>query len=124
MDRWDQRLQGHNTEKREGGRVKYRTKLLLKIPVTVASDNGTSQAESQLEVWSRNISRGGVGFLSRDKILADNIVLCLNPNSDEQKWYHGVIVRRRPVQSEFWDYGVQLTGRADSGTATAGPPGN
>ncbi|MGE3316755.1 MAG: hypothetical protein AB7O26_16680, partial [Planctomycetaceae bacterium] len=86
-----------------------RTKLHVKVSGAGVSDNGTSTSDTVLEVWSRNISCNGVGFLSPYKIVTDTIVLCLNPSSTEQKWYHGVIVRRRPVQNEFWDYGVQLT---------------
>lgn len=112
LDRWDDRLQGHNNEKREGGRNRFRAKILVKVPAVLTSKGSEASPESTIEVWARNISRGGVGFVSRKKIVSDAVIVCLDPRAQAQKWYHGVIVRRRGVQNEFWEYGVQLTGPA------------
>jgi hypothetical protein len=108
-------LQGHHQEKRQDRRQRFRGEFLLRIPP--APDRRAPlgvQEPGVLRVRARNISSNGIAFLHTGRIFAEEVMICLNGNAAEPRWYLGNIVRRRQVQNEFWEYGVQLTGRCEA----------
>lgn len=111
LDRWSERLAGHQSQKREFPRKRYRAKITLYIPESAALAGECAEA-STLEVISRNISQSGLSFIYRGLIKADKIVVCLDPHQGGTHWYQGMILRRRQVHNEFWEYGVKFTGTA------------
>lgn len=110
LDRWDERLQGHQTQKREFPRRKFRAR----ITVYIESDGVAGEcAESMnLDVWARNISQAGLAFVYQGQIKAENIVVCLDPDAGGKMWYQAEIVRSRQVHNEFREYGIRFTGSA------------
>jgi hypothetical protein len=115
LDRWDERLQGHHHEKRQQRRRTFRGEFLLRVPEeSVQRVRKRAKGPSTVLVRARNISSNGIAFLHTDKIDAEEVMICLEVGVADPRWYRGKVVRCREVQNEFWEYGVQLTGRCDN----------
>lgn len=112
LDRWDQRMQGHQNQKRGFARRSYRTRMTLFIlgGDTVA---GECQEACSADVWSRNLSQGGLCFIYPHQLKTDKVIICLNPDQGGTQWFHAEIVRSRQVHNEFWEYGFRFAGRAE-----------
>jgi hypothetical protein len=117
LTRWDQRMQGHQTQKRAANRVTFRAPVLLYPRISTAN---SESAAAPITVWARNISPGGIGFIYKGRIDVKRIVVCLDPESGETAWFHAEVVRRRQVHNDFWEYGARFTGRASRDEALAG----
>ncbi|MCA9041373.1 MAG: PilZ domain-containing protein [Planctomycetaceae bacterium] len=111
LDRWDSRLQGHHTQKRQYVRKPYRTKMTVFIP---QSDGmaGESMESTSFPVWSRNISQGGVSFIYPGQLKHGKYLMCLDPEKSGSLWFVVEIVRSREVHNEFWEYGAKMLERA------------
>ncbi len=108
LNRWDQKMQGHQRQKRSSERVQYG------VRITLYNRNGLAGPDPQnsgLSVWSRNVSQGGIGFIYKGRIPHKRIVLCLDPDAGENTWFRAEIVRARQVHQEFWEYGARFVGR-------------
>ena len=112
LDRWDERLAGHQNQKREFPRRKFRARATVYIPETEGMAGECAESAS-FEVWSRNLSQAGMAFIYRGQIKTKKIVVCLNPDSGGTHWYQAEIVRSRQVHNEFWEFGVRFTGAAN-----------
>ena len=108
LDRWDARLQGHLTQKREHDRKKFRSLITVLYSTSDESDEAAS-----IKVWSRNLSQGGMSFVYRGQIKPANVVVCLNPDQGETLWYQAEIMRSRQVHNDYWEYGVRFAGSAE-----------
>ena len=111
LDQWSERLRGHCTQKREFPRRRFRARVAIYISESEGTA-GESEQSQQFDVWSRNISQGGLGFIYEHIISAQRILVCLDADSGGRMWYHGEIVRCRQVHDGFWEYGARFTGSA------------
>ncbi len=111
LDRWADRLNGHQDQKREFPRKRFRARVTVYIPETSGMAGECAESTS-FQVWSRNLSQGGMSFVYRGHIKAEKIVVCLDPDKGGTHWYQGVLVRKRLVHNDFWEYGVRFTGTA------------
>lgn len=111
LDRWEDRIQGHHTQKREHTRRRLRNKMNVFLP-GAESLAGECQEASSVEVWSRNISQSGICFIHPGQIKADRIIICLDPDRTGTHWFHADIVRSRPVHNDFWEFGARFIERA------------
>lgn len=111
LDRWSEKMSGHHTQKRQYHRVAYRTMMTLYIAY---GDNvaGEAQESAAFTVWSRNISRGGVGFLYHGHLTHGKYLMCLDAEQKGELWFLVDIVRSRKVHDQFWEYGAKLLERA------------
>lgn len=112
LDRWSERMQGHQTQKRQHVRYVYRSRMTLYLPGS-ESLAGECQESTSVDVWCRNLSQGGLCFIYRKQLLANKVIVCLDPDQEGTHWFHGEIVRSRQVHNEFWEYGVKFAGRAE-----------
>lgn len=112
LDRWDQRMQGHQNQKREFARRPYRTRMTLFIP-GADSVAGECQESCSADVWSRNLSQGGLCFIYPNQLNIDKVIICLNPDQGGTQWFHAEIVSSRQVHNDFWEYGIKFAGRAE-----------
>lgn len=112
LDRWDQRMQGHQNQKREFDRRPCRTRMTLFIP-SADSVAGECQEARNTDVWCRNLSQGGLSFVHPRQLKSDEVIICLNPNQGGSQWLHAKINRVRKVHNDFWEYGAKFTGRAE-----------
>ncbi len=104
--RWDEKMQGHQTQKRAKERCMYPARMAV-------YHHGIKKADSApIAVWARNVSELGVGFIYRGRIPAKRVVLCLDPDTGGSTWLLIEIVRARQVHNEFWDYGAKFIGRS------------
>jgi len=109
LNRWDKKLQGHQTQKRTHERTGYAVPIRLygpKVPSRGTDENAV------ITVWARNVSQRGVGFIYKGQIRSKRVILCLDPDSGETAWFLAEIVRSRQVHNEFWDYGARFVSRA------------
>ena len=111
LDRWSDRLDGHQSQKRESPRKKYHARVTVFIPESEGLA-GECAESTTFDVWSRNLSQSGMSFVYRGLIKQDKIVICLDPAQGGTHWYQGLIVRRRQVHNDFWEYGIRFTGVA------------
>ena len=105
LDRWDARLRGHHTQKREHTRMPFRSRLTLHINDS-GMQAGECQEQSGISVWSRNISQSGVCFVHKGPLQADKVIICLDPDHECSHWYNAEIVRSRQVHNDFWEFGA------------------
>ena len=110
LDRWSDRLQGHFTQKREFPRRRFRTKVTVYLDGN--SGVGESAQSTSVDVWSRNISQGGLCFVYTDQIEAVDMIVCLDAQGDGRLWYSAEVVRSRPVHDGFWEFGIRFKGSA------------
>lgn len=111
LDRWADRLNGHQDQKREFPRKRFRARVTVYIPETVGIAGESAEA-TNFQVWSRNLSQGGMSFIYHSHIKSDRIVVCLDPDKGGTHWYQGQLVRKRLVHNDYWEYGVKFTGTA------------
>jgi hypothetical protein len=109
LNRWDARMNGHQTQKRSHDRVPYAGR----IHIYADSRNcAGEEGKEGITVWARNVSAKGIAFIYKGKIEWRRVLLCLDPDSGEATWMHAEIVRSRSVHNEFWDYGARFLRRA------------
>jgi hypothetical protein len=114
LNRWDARMNGHQTQKRSHERVPYSSRVCLYADAR----NGASEpGEEGITVWARNVSARGIAFIYKGRIEWRRVLLCLDPDSGEATWMHAEIVRSRSVHNEFWDYGARFIRRAPTENA-------
>lgn len=104
LKNWSDRLSGHVTQKRAHVRRDLATKLTIIIPES-SQEAGESQDRSMVEVWTRNISQGGICFLSDGKLKTntDTVIVSIG-----NKYMESEIVRNRQVHDGFWEYGLKF----------------
>jgi hypothetical protein len=116
LNRWDARMNGHQTQKRLHERVPYAGRISLYAD----SRNGVLEPGKEgITVWARNVSAKGIAFIYKGQIEWKRVLLCLDPDSGETTWMHAEIVRSRTVHNDFWDYGCRFIRRAPTDNAPA-----
>ncbi|MDA0831638.1 MAG: PilZ domain-containing protein [Planctomycetota bacterium] len=110
LDRWADRLKGHQIQKRSSPRKNLRTSSLIYPPNGEGVVRPTDDSNSFL-VRIRNISNNGVSFLYTRNIKLTSFVLCLETGKGPI-WLNAEIIRSRQVHEGFWEFGARLTGRA------------
>jgi PilZ domain len=109
LNRWDARMNGHQTQKRAHPRVPYSGRISLYY----GKRRGSVEPEKEgITVWARNVSPKGIAFVYKGRIEWKRVLLCLDPDAGETTWMHAEIVRSRNVHNDFWDYGVRFIRRA------------
>lgn len=93
-----------NNEVRQRVRRRLRARLEVR-PLAVGQS-------AIVEVWARNLSEQGIGFIARVEILSERIIINLPKVSVTAE-----ITRRRPVQKGFWEYGARFLGRLPNNLA-------
>lgn len=112
LDSWSDRLQGHQTQKREHPRRRFRSRVTVYL-ADAERGVGESVQSRNFDVWGRNISQGGLAFISEEQISAEKVVVCLDPQTDGRLWFEADVVRSRQVHDGFWEFGVCFTGTAE-----------
>lgn len=105
LQSWSDRLRGHVTQKRAHVRKPFVTKLMLIIPES-RQEAGESQDRSMVEVWTRNISQGGICFICDGKLALNIKTVIVNIDN---KYLESELVRNRQVHDGFWEYGAKFT---------------
>lgn len=109
LNRWDARMNGHQTQKRAHERIPYSGRVCL----FYAQRHGAAEpGQAGISVWARNISPKGIAFVYKGRIEWRRVLLCLDPDTNEATWMHAEIVRSRNVHNDFWDYGARFMRRA------------
>jgi hypothetical protein len=109
LNRWDARMNGHQTQKRAHERIPY----FGRVCVFPFSRHHTPDTDRQgVAAWARNVSAKGLAFVYKGHIEWRRVLFCLDPDSGEAKWMHAEIVRSREVHNDFWDYGARFIRRA------------
>lgn len=85
-------------------RLRRRLRAELKVSPLAVGQGHTVQ------VWTRNLSEQGIGFIARVEIVAERIIVKLPKVSVTAE-----IMRRRPVQKGFWEYGARFLDRLPNG---------
>ena len=111
LNRWDARMNGHQTQKRSHERVLFSSRVCLYAD---ARNGAPEPGQEGLTVWARNVSAKGIAFIYKGRIECRRILLCLDPDSGESTWMHAEIVRSRSVHNEFWDYGARFIRRVSA----------
>lgn len=109
LDRWDDRMSGHQTQRREYDRQKFRALITVRLP-ELADFEHLPEEQSNLRVWARNLSRAGVGFLYRGRIESRKVVICLDPDGGDAHCFLAKIVRSRKLPEGFREYGAVFIG--------------
>jgi hypothetical protein len=123
LSRWDDKMQGHQTQKRERQRSKYSARMAV-YNHDVKPPHGQAPDDAPITVWARNVSALGVGFIYRGRIRSKRIVMCLDPETGGSTWMRAEIVRARQVHNDFWDYGAKFLGRANPVVGQQAPRDN
>jgi PilZ domain len=111
LTRWDRRMRGHQTQKREQERHEYTARMSL-YHHDIKPRTGQEKDTSPIDVWGRNVSARGIGFIYKGRIPAKRVILCLDPDLGAKTWIQVEIVRSRQVHNDFWEYGAKFVDRA------------
>jgi hypothetical protein len=112
LDRWSKRYEEHHAQRRESPRCPVRMSLTIYVgdeQMDLASPE--SMEGISMPVWTRNVSRHGMGFICRQKINATEIVFCLPKAESPGIWIKARVVRSRIVHEGFHEYGVAFLER-------------
>jgi hypothetical protein len=103
LQKWDDRLRDHATQKRSSSRRPLKIKVTIVIPES-RDEVGEVQDRSVTEVWTRNVSQSGLCFISCIPIKSktNEVIVSLG-----QKFLLSRIVRSRQVHEGFWEYGLE-----------------
>ena len=118
LDRWDDRMAGHQTQRRKYKRLRFRARITVKLPELADFDH-VLEEESSFLVWARNLSKAGVGFLHHGWIDSRKVIICLDPDGGDDHSHLAKIVRSRKMPEGFWEYGAVFIGSATKGEAAA-----
>lgn len=102
LQSWADRFQRHVRQKRSHQRQACSIRTTCVIPESRRAA-GEVEDKSFTEIWLRNISRGGVGFIAQGQLQTtnDRVIISLGP-----KYMLCKIVRARQVHDGFWEYGA------------------
>jgi hypothetical protein len=103
LQKWDERFNCHATPKRSHERKAFQTKLMVIVPES-RNALGDVLPRQVIDVWTRNISQGGLAFLTfgRLETLATHLIVKLG-----EKYMLSRIMRHREVHDGFYEYGVK-----------------
>lgn len=84
----------------------------LRLPLRILPPQST-HATPQLEIlgYSREVSRGGLSFLSQTAINTPEIIVGLPLPNGGTNWMRAHICRSRVVQDDFMEYGISFLGK-------------
>lgn len=86
-----------------------RKTIALKVSVAPLVDGRLILQHEQV-VWARNLSRSGISFVSEAPLGVKEIGVRL-PNAEAGiVWMQGNVMRERPIQEGFWEFGVRFIG--------------
>lgn len=108
LDRWSDRMTGHQTQKRTSPRRRLRIRMQAYVQTPNLCDQ-TENKPAALLIWSREISQTGMSFIHRGLITAEEIALCIELDSGNVRWLQAIIKRRRQVHDNYYEYGVKFT---------------
>lgn len=103
LDRWSQSQEPHHVEQRQHPRKAFRSQVAVYCvsPVPLESEVAFG--------WCRNISDGGLSFISRSRIETSDVRICLDFQGACESWIEGSIVRSQGVPQGFYEYGVKFS---------------
>ncbi len=105
-----------NNSERRHERTAYRKAVTMLVPAS----KDTQKSEFNLQIkdrpvviktWSRNISRGGFGFIYLAQIVKPQLYFCLESPEWGRALFGAEIIRSRAIQDGFWEYGVKFRSR-------------
>jgi hypothetical protein len=105
LDKWDERLSGHYAPQRKHQRNDVRLPVDVRIPVP-------GMEPQAIAAWMRNVSSGGMSFVSQAKFDDKKILVGLKMDGVNESWFHGEVMRAREVVDDFWEYGIAFRGKA------------
>ena len=105
LDRLEKRLQRHYSDQRTCSRQQFRRKVTVFIPPTLYDVVDIEQAR-RLDVWTRDVSQGGISFIATEAISAQQIVVRLRFADESFSYFRATIVRRKQVDEAFWEHGA------------------
>lgn len=89
LDRWSNRLNGHQTNNRANDRFRFQRCLAVFVPIQ--HTDGNPSAWNPIAITTRNLSGTGLGFLFQQKLDDGEIIVCI----DDATRMLGTIVRQR-----------------------------
>ncbi len=117
LERLDALLADQFQRVRKHERIRAHGQLRVFVPAPGAKPTDLKNAQV-IHVWTRNLSQGGLSFIAREQILAEQIVVELPFADGRINYLLSNVVRTRQVDEEFWEYGVAFLLRL--GTKGAG----
>lgn len=106
LDWWDDRNQGHHTQKRTKSRPQCRALIL------VQSIDASGSAGVTFKAWTRNLSQGGLSFvLPREVSLQAVVITWCDDKVEPGSRLRAQVVRYRRVHNGYWEYGVEFLSR-------------
>ena len=107
---------GADNSDRQHERSPFRKEVTMLVP----QSKGTPKSEFNLRIndrpvviktWSRNISRGGFGFIYLAQIVKPRLYFCLESPDWGRALFGAEVVRSRAIRGGFWEYGVKFRSR-------------
>lgn len=104
LDKSEERLSDHFSPQRRHTRNDVRLPVEVRIPVA-------GSLPVVIEAWMRNVSPGGLSFISQAQITEKNILVGLKMDGVHESWFHAEVMRARDVMDGFREYGVAFRGK-------------
>lgn len=104
LQSWSERFDQHVTQRRSHGRKGCCVESMVLIP-ELRRTAGELGDQSLIQIWIRNISASGAGFVTEHKLPTEKKELILSLGT---KYFLCRIIRSRQVHDGYWEYGVQL----------------
>ena len=104
LDKSEERLSDHFSPQRRHARNDVRLPVEVRIPVAGA-------LPIVVEAWMRNVSPGGLSFITQSQIEGKSILVGLKMDGVHESWFNAEVMRAREVVDGFWEYGVAFRGK-------------
>jgi hypothetical protein len=106
LDRCEDRLNEHYGRQRKQKRTGFRGVVTLLIP---SESEGVEP--NRILAYARNVSTGGMSFIHPGPLAMTKIIVGLTFDPINAAWFDSEIVRGRPVEDGFWEFGVAFRER-------------
>lgn len=107
LDLWEHRNKDAIRFAREHERQPFRQVCWIS-PIDGAYASLGLRPGAAMKAWSRDLTPGGMGFVTNHQIPAEEIVVCMKSVTGASIRVRAAVRRRKKVHQDFWEFGVQF----------------
>jgi hypothetical protein len=109
LDDWEKKIRLEERYERNHKRRSFRQSLVIyRYRLEAGSTELDFDPRFSIVAWSRDLTASGIGFVSLDQIIDDEIAIQFGDDSANAILVRAIIKRKRRVNEEFWEYGAEF----------------
>ncbi len=107
LDRCDRRTKANFKHARKHERHTFCHTIGV-YPLDDQTGHWSPDSADAVVAWSRDLTVAGIGFIVRQNLLGDQLVLRLSVNWDAALYLRATVKKRRKVHEDFWEIGAEF----------------